>query len=363
MGDAKKPSVEALREMRELHQSKLAKAELEKEAHIQKMLEELEGLRSEREQNKQLLGEAQATLNYYNEMEKNGKLDEEDLKNSADVKGLVSDLERQRGVINTFVDTFVDTIKANPEVIKKLKEKEAAELEAQKAERLKREAALKEETRKEFAMLAEKIKALGEEKYLLDKQSKDADDVEIEAREKVKEMTQVESDKLSEKSPVKHQLGPFDRQGSFNAYLSQLLDRRERLGFWDFSSKRAIDNILSQKVLFGAVTDAYDNSCKLQESLKPQYEKIDEDAKKLQEIYAETRWGRNSELVSIDREALNREFVNLLRSFADVDRPDPTDSAAKMRIGKYPDWRKARSDLKNAALYGILYRIDNNAPF
>ncbi len=359
MEGLKKPSVEALREMRESHQDKLAKAELEKEAHIQKMLEELEGLLSEREQNKQLLDEAQATLSYYIGMEKAGKLDEEDLKNFAGVKELVSGLEEQRGTINT----YITEIKTNPDVAKKLKEKEEAEFKAQEAGRLKKEAALKEETRKEFALLAEKIKALGEEKYLLDKQIKDAVDAEIEARKKVGEMAQAESDKLSEKSPVKHQLGPFDNHGSYENYFSRLSDLRDRTGFWDYSSRRAIDNILSQKALFDAVTDARENFHKLQKSLEPQGKKIAEEAKKLQEIYAGIRWGRHSQFLNIDRDALAKEFFNLLRSFADVERPDPGDPIGKRRIGKYSGWGKARDDLRSNALFSILYQIDHNAAF
>jgi len=359
MGDLKKPSVEALREMRGAHQDKLARAELEKEAHIQKMLEELEGLMFEREQNEQLLYEAQATLSYYVGMGKNGKLDEEDLKNSANVEGLVSDLEEQKWIINT----SITEIKTNPDVAKKLKEKAEAELKIREAEKITKQAELKEKLRKEFTALAENIRALGEKKYLLDKQIKEADGAEIEAREKAKAVAQVESDKLSEKSPVKDRLWPYDQHGSFNDYLSQLSDMRERLGFWDMSSRRAIDNILSQKALFDAVTDARENCNKLRASLKSQYEKIDEEAQKLQGIYAETRWGRPSEFFHIDRDAPTREFVNLLRSFADVDRPDPEDPTGKRRIGKYPGWMKARSDLKNEALYSILYKIDHDATF
>ena len=180
MGDLKKPSVEALREMRGAHQDKLARAELEKEAHIQKMLEELEGLMFEREQNEQLLYEAQATLSYYVGMGKNGKLDEEDLKNSANVEGLVSDLEEQKWIINT----SITEIKTNPDVAKKLKEKAEAELKIREAEKITKQAELKEKLRKEFTALAENIRALGEKKYLLDKQIKEADGAEIEAREK-----------------------------------------------------------------------------------------------------------------------------------------------------------------------------------
>ena len=248
-----KPSVEALRGMREQHQAKLEQARHEKEEHIQKMLLELEGLKSEWEQSKHLLDEGRATLNYYLEMKKAGKLDEEDLKNLAGTKELVSDLEEQKETI----DSSTAEIISNPDVARKLAKKAEAEFEIQKAEKIKQQAELKERLQKEFTALAESIRALGEKRYLLDKQIKDAENAESETLKKVEEMAETEVATLGSGSPLRRaDLRPYETQGGgggYDGYFDKLQRLRGGLGFWNFRSKRVIDNILSQKGLFDAV--------------------------------------------------------------------------------------------------------------
>ncbi len=361
---SEKPSVEALRGMRERHQAKLEQAEREKEEHIQKMLLELEGLKSEREQNEQLLDEGRATLNYYLEMEKKEQLDEEDVKNLGDVKQLVSDLEDQKKII----DTSTADIKANPDVARKLREKEEAEFEIEKTEKIKQQAELKERLQKEFAALAENIRALGEKKYLLDKQIKDAKRAESEARKKVEEMAKAEGDALSSGSPLRRgDLSPYETQGGmerggYGGYFDKLQRLRGGSGFWDFGPKRAVDNILSRKDLFDAVGEKHSAYLDLKKSLEPDYEKIVEEAKKLQEIYAKTRWEKTSGLNSNDDRALLRQFFSLLRSFADIERADP-DNPGRILAGKYSSWGQAQADLRNSALYSVLYMIDSRVDF